>query len=199
MWDRASEFERALDAARAGSRDALGSVLEDCHRFLLVIARNEMGDGLRAKAGGSDLVQETFVDAQRDFAGFQGRSEDELLAWLRQLLLNNVRDFGRRFRRGSKREIEREVSVDATFELGELLKSESASPSERVIRREKSAIVHEAIERLPDDYQRVLLLRYQEARSFDEIGVLMERSGNAARKLWLRALERMERELERSL
>jgi hypothetical protein len=35
----------------------------------------------------------------------------------------------------------------------------------------------------------VLLLRYQEARSFEEIGTLMERSGNAARKLWLRALD----------
>jgi RNA polymerase sigma-70 factor, ECF subfamily len=156
---------------------------------------------LRAKGGASDLVQETFVEANRDFARFHGQSESELLAWLRQLLLNNARDFTRRFQRGGKRGVDREVSldaVDAAGGLGLLFSSDSASPSETVISREKADIVREAIERLPDDYRRVLLLRYEEARSFEEIGALMKRSANAARKLWLRALERMEQELEQA-
>jgi RNA polymerase sigma-70 factor (ECF subfamily) len=53
-----------------------------------------------------------------------------------------------------------------------------------------------ALERLPDDYRRVLTLRYQEERSFEEIGGLMERSANAARKLFARAVERLQQEMD---
>ena len=199
MADRETSFEDGLAAARAGSREALGQLLDACRGFLVLIARQELDSDLRAKGSPSDLVQETFVEAQRDFVKFRGQSEPEVLAWLRQLLLNNLRDFTRRYQCAEKREVDREVSidaVDATGGLGLLFISDSASPSEKVIRREKVDIVQQALRRLPDDQRRVLLLRYQEARSFEEIGTLMERSGNAARKLWLRALERMEHELE---
>jgi RNA polymerase sigma-70 factor, ECF subfamily len=201
MAERDSRFEDWLRAARAGSPEALGQVVEACRGFLILIARQELDANLQAKGSASDLVQETVVEAVRDFGRFRGHSEPEALAWLRQLLLNNLRDFTRRYRGGGKREVRREVpidAVDANGELGLLQSTDSASPSARVIRREKAAIVHEALERLPEDYRRVLLLRYEEGRSFDEIGMRMQRSANAARKLWLRALKRVELELERA-
>jgi RNA polymerase sigma-70 factor (ECF subfamily) len=49
---------------------------------------------------------------------------------------------------------------------------------------------------LPEDYRRVLVWRYREERSFEEIGQLLKRSANAAQKLWLRAIERLRQELE---
>jgi RNA polymerase sigma-70 factor (ECF subfamily) len=52
-----------------------------------------------------------------------------------------------------------------------------------------------AVERLPEDYRQVLLLRCRDGCSFDEIGNLMQRTSNAAQKLWMRALERLQREL----
>jgi RNA polymerase sigma-70 factor (ECF subfamily) len=184
--------------ARNGSLDALGQVLEACRGYLLLIAREELDAELRAKGSASDLVQETFVEAQRDFAQFQGACEGELLAWLRKMLLNNLRDFTRRYQCSDKRDVDREVSldaVDATAGMARLFGSDSASPSEKVMRSEKAEIVQRALDRLPDDHRRVLLLRYQEGRSFEEIGALMERSANAARKLWLRAIDHMEHEL----
>ncbi len=193
MGDHEMAIEHGLGEARAGSREALGQVLEACRGFLVLIAREELGADLRAKGSASDLVQETFVEAQCDFARFRGESEAELLGWLRQLLLNNLVDFTRRYQQSGKRQIDREVSLDAVAaagDLGLLFTSDSASPSEKVIRLEKAAIVQQALERLPVDQRRVLVLRYQEAHSFEEIGTLMERSANAARKLWLRALER---------
>jgi RNA polymerase sigma-70 factor (ECF subfamily) len=117
------------------------------------------------------------------------------------LLLNNLRDFTRRYHCSDKRNVDREVSLDAVHDgiaLDLLLTTDSASPSEKVMRSEKAEIVRQALERLPDDYRRVLLLRYEDGRSFDEIGALMQRSGNAARKLWLRAIDDMERELGKS-
>ena len=45
---------------------------------------------------------------------------------------------------------------------------------------------------MPDDYPLVLLLRYREGRSFEDIGRLLELTPNAARKLWLRAVKRLQ-------
>jgi RNA polymerase sigma-70 factor (ECF subfamily) len=188
-----------LAAARAGSPEALGQLLEACRTYLLLIARQELDADLRAKGSASDLVQETFLEAQRDFAQFRGQTEAELLAWLRQMLLHNLHDFRKRFVRGGKREVVREVSLEAVRgqgELGLLFSSDSASPRERLVQNERAERVRRALDRLPEDYRRVLQLRYTEGRSFEEIGAQMQRSANAARKLWMRALERMELELE---
>src|SRR5262249_58319869 len=87
-----------LDEARAGSRAALGRVLEACRGYLMMIARQELDRDLQAKGSASDLVQETFLEAQRDFDRFSGTTEEELLAWLRRLLLNNIANFTRPYR-----------------------------------------------------------------------------------------------------
>ena len=91
-----SDAARQLAAARAGSREALGQVLQACRGYLLLLAERELDPDLRAKGGASDLVQGTFLEAQKDFAHFQGDSEDELRAWLRQVLLHNLANFTRR-------------------------------------------------------------------------------------------------------
>jgi RNA polymerase sigma-70 factor (ECF subfamily) len=63
--------------------------------------------------------------------------------------------------------------------------------------REQAQVLQRALERLPPDYRQVITLRYQEERSFEDIGRLMRRSPNAARLLWLRAIERVKQELRR--
>src|ERR1700730_12437904 len=93
-----------LPAARSGSLEALGRVLEACRDYLLLVANKELDPKLQAKGGASDLVQQTFLEAQRDFARFHGNSEDELLAWMRRLLIHNLADFTRRYRDTGKRQ-----------------------------------------------------------------------------------------------
>src|SRR5262245_24657724 len=99
-----------LPAARAGSPEAMGQAFEACRDYLLRIANEELASDLQAKGGASDIVQETFLEAQRDFGRFAGGTHDELLAWLRQLLLHNMADFTRRYRT-DKRRAGREVAL----------------------------------------------------------------------------------------
>ena len=113
MAEPARDAAQWLPAARSGSRKALGEALEACRAYLLVVAQRELDPQLRAKAGASDLVQQTFLEAQRDFPQFQGESEAELLAWLRQVLLNNLSTFTRSYRATEKRRVDREVALDA--------------------------------------------------------------------------------------
>src|SRR5688500_7722874 len=98
-----------IERAKNGSNSALGRALESCRNYLLLVAEREIGGDLRSKGGASDLVQETFVDAQKGFAQFRGQSEEELLAWLRQILVYNVTNFSRRYRETESRRVDREV------------------------------------------------------------------------------------------
>jgi RNA polymerase sigma-70 factor, ECF subfamily len=187
-----------LPAARAGSREALGQALEACRGYLLRIANEGLAADLQAKGGASDLVQETFLEAHRDFACFQGTTEAELLAWLRCLLLNNVSNFARSYRAG-KRQVGREVrleSEDSSRAGNADLAAGTGTPSMEAMAHEKAEALARALERLPEDYRRVITLRNQERREFDDIGRLMNRSTDAARRLWSRAIERLQHELE---
>jgi len=188
---------RALEDARGGSREALGYALEGCRGYLLQIAWEELDPALRAKGGASDLVQETFLKAQRHFAQFQGQSEAELKAWLRQTLLHNVADFSRLYQQTDKRRVSREVPLappEPSGTPGPEPAAPTLTPSGEAIQREQAQGIQQALGRLPEEYRRVLQYRYQEQRSFEEIGQLLDLMPNAAGKLWLRAVKRLQQE-----
>src|SRR6516162_2509450 len=102
--DPQASIARLISFARGGSDEALGKLLEECRAYLLLVANRELPSELRGKAGASDLVQETFLQAQGHFDQFRDDGESELLAWLRQILLNNVGKLKRRYHGTDKRQ-----------------------------------------------------------------------------------------------
>jgi RNA polymerase sigma-70 factor (ECF subfamily) len=199
MRKAAEDAADVLAAARAGSREAIGQSLESCRRYLLSVADVRLDANLASKGGASDLVQETFLEAQRDFGRFQGASLEELRAWLRQILLYNVGAFTRRYRAAEMRTVAREVSLQADGSSsrpdGGLAES-ALSPSGVAIEHEETLALHRAVERLPDEDRRVVLLRLEDEQTFEEIGRLTGRSADAARHVWARAMVRLRREMD---
>ena len=189
-------FHRHLEAAREGDRDALGRAIQPFRQFLLMIAERELAPELKTKEGASDLVQDTLLEAHRHFPQFAGETKAELRAWLRRLLLHRVSYTVRRYRKADKRQLSREFSLDAAGSsrgLAEALAGDSTSPSGQVARREEEAAVLAALDTLPERMRQVIIWRHREDCSFDEIGKRLDRSNVAARKLWLRAIEHLQR------
>ena len=198
MSSPCADLARLLAEARTGSPAALGRALEACRAYLLTVAGQELDPALSAKAGASDLVQQTFLEAQRDFDQFQGTTEQDLLHWLRRVLLNNVANFARAYRSTGKRDVGREIELEggrSSADWRSALAGDAASPSGVVMHQEQLQALEQAIARLPEDYRRIIEYRYRQERSFDEIAQLMNCSANAACKLWSRAVERLEKEL----
>lgn len=177
-----------LPAARGGSREALGEVLEASRRYLTWQARQQMDLGLSRKAGASDLVQDTLLEAHRDFNQFSGGTEEELLAWLRRMLANNISNFVRRYKETAKRGMDREVELSANHASRMMT---DTSLSGEMQQREQFEQVQGLLKLLNEEYREVITLWYQE-KSFAEIGQLMGRSTNASRMLWMRAIERLQ-------
>jgi RNA polymerase sigma-70 factor (ECF subfamily) len=187
----------ALQEARAGDVEVLGRALESCRDYLLTIASRGLDADLSAKGGGSDLVQDTLLGAYRDFATFHGRSRDELHAWLRKILENNLAVFRRRYRGTRKRQVSLEVPIDVatTGPDWELWPGDSGSPGSNAARQEWAEALMAALERIPEDYRRVIVWYQYDQHTFEEIGRRLNRSAEAARKVWSRALARLTNEL----
>lgn len=192
-----ADFRARLERSRRLGPDAIGQLLEVYRPYLLGIANDEINANLRGKAGASDLVQQTFLEANQDLVRFQGTTEAELLAWLRRILLNNIASFRRQFRPEGKRAVAREVPMEAgssVLPLGELPASDP-SPSAEAVAREDVDAIEQALARLPEDYRQTIVMRHQQHCSFAEIGAALGRSADAARKLWVRAIEALQAEL----
>src|SRR6059058_1854595 len=90
METDASSPEQLLALARRGEGFSLGELLELYRGYLSLLARLQIGRRLQGKVDAADLVQETFLKAHRDLARFRGRTEAELVHWLRQILVANL-------------------------------------------------------------------------------------------------------------
>jgi RNA polymerase sigma-70 factor, ECF subfamily len=184
-------FAAGLRSARGGSGATVWELLAACRGYLLRVAAGRLDPALRAKANPSDLVHETLLEAYRDFAGFRGQSEAEWLAWLRQLLLHNLANFERRYFRTAMRRLRREVRL-ADGGAADAVAAPGPSPSSVLIAGERGRSVERQVERLPDDYRRVILWHHRDGLPFDEIGRRLSRSADAARRLWSRAIDRLQ-------
>src|SRR5262249_18694074 len=91
------ELDVLLRRARAGDGLALGELLERYRNYLKLLARLQGDRRLKGKFDASDLVQETFLEAHRDFDQFRGVTERELAAWLRQILVSNLANLVRHY------------------------------------------------------------------------------------------------------
>jgi RNA polymerase sigma-70 factor (ECF subfamily) len=189
-------FSALVDAARSGSNEALGQLLDQWRNYLLLIANQELGDDLAAKAGASDVVQDAFAHAQQAFGGFNGESQAALTAWLRQILLRQIFALRRQYFQSLKRDVQREESFDGDHRLREAVESlpdEGESPDCRVATKEDFQAVSRALDSLPDEYRQVIRLRYWENLTFEEIGARTGRSADAVRKCWFRAAKKLAR------
>jgi RNA polymerase sigma-70 factor (ECF subfamily) len=196
--NQSHEPDDLIEAARAGSAEAMGRLLEACRAYLLLIANQDLDSDLQAKGGASDLIQDTFLEAQNGFAQFRGRTQQELLSWLRGILRHNLADFRRRYRVRALRRAAQEQPLAApeNAALFQQLIADSAWPEQKAATAEEAEAVRQAMSRLPEDYRRVIALRHEQALPFAIVAQQMDRSPEAVRKLWFRAIERLRKELD---
>jgi RNA polymerase sigma-70 factor, ECF subfamily len=190
-----------LGRARAGDAAARGRLLEAYRGYLTLLARVQLGRRLQGKVDPSDVVQEAFLEAHRDFRQFRGQTEAELLAWLRRVLASSLADQLRRHRGTQQRDLRLERQLAAALDrssqaLERGLAAQDTSPSARSERREGARRLAEALERLPADYRDVLLLRHFQGLTFPEIARRLDKTLDGVKNVWLRGLARLRRTLE---
>ena len=167
----------------AVARDRLfARVLPVLHRW----AHRRLPLKARAARDTDDLVQDTLLKAFRRLDTFQARGEGAFLAYLRQILLNTLRDDARR------------AAVRPWGDaIDERLPDPGPSVVERAIGAERLARFERALEALPEEQRQAVILRIEFGYSHQQIAEAMDKpSANAARMVVARALLQLARKLD---
>ncbi len=187
---RPNEAESTLhliERARSGDQDAVDRLFARHVRPLQRWASGRLPKWARDVADTDDLVQETLLQTFKRIGQFEVRGIGALNAYLRQAILNRIREELRRKGR-------RPESTDLTGEEVET----SLSPLEQAIGSETVERYERALSRLRAEEQDVIIGRVELGYTYEELAeALGKPTADAARKAAQRALVRLVEEMQR--
>lgn len=161
---RQSEFkneeEQWVRRAQSGDQAAFTKLVHLHQRFVYNLALRGVSDPHEAE----DIAQEAFLRAWQALPRFQHKAK--FRTWLYRIVVNLCYNRLPRLK---------EELAAIPVEVIEALPDNAPDNPEEVMRNvERKAFLHEQIERLPDGYRLVLLLRYQQGLSYQEISEVTE-------------------------
>jgi RNA polymerase sigma-70 factor, ECF subfamily len=166
------------------------ALVDEYYDRLFRAARFMCGDTLAAE----DLVQETFLAAGQTIERFEGRSSP--YTWLYGILLNKWR----RWLRSQNRRVfslQNMAWDDERASAAELVESDLPGPADRAQEQEAAERVRRAIEQLPEDHRAVVVLRFVEDLSYQEIGQILDCPLGTVKSRIHYALKKIGKELAR--
>lgn len=176
-----------LQRARAGDRQALEHLFARYVPLLRRWASGRLPQWARDVTDTHDLVQETLLQTFKRIETFEYRGEGALQAYLRQILVNRIRE---ELRRNARR-------PDAT-DLDDEHRDTSPSPLESAIGQQALEAYERALERLRPEDRELIIARVEMGLSYEELAVATGKpTAEAARKAAHRAVIRLAEEMDR--
>lgn len=185
VLDSTSEL---LDRARAGDEEALGLLFERHLPMLKRWTHGRLPRWARDIADTTDLVQDTIVETLKHLDRFEHRGDGALQAYLRQAVMNRIRnELRKRAIRGTR------ATIDSR------MPDQGDSPLEAAAAQELLAQYDAALERLTSQECDAIVSRVEFDLSYAELAeVLGKPTPDAARMAVVRALVRLAEEMNRT-
>ncbi|MDQ6788045.1 MAG: sigma-70 family RNA polymerase sigma factor [Acidobacteriota bacterium] len=144
----------------------------------------------------ADLTQETFLHALKAIKNFRG--EADLKTWLYRIAVNESRN---RFRWWTRRRRESTISLDASIgdgetPLSETFSSNSASPEEDILQRERETALRNALQSLPEIFREAVVFCDIEGLSYEEIAATLSINVGTVKSRIARGREELRRRLK---
>ena len=177
-----------IERARAGDREALERLFARHLKPLQRWARGRLPKWARDLADTDDLVQDTLVQTFKRLEDFEPRRVGALQAYLRQAVLNRIRN-----------ELRRKGRQPHATDLDGLEVESVESPLEQAIGQEAVERYEGALQRLKAEEREAIIARVEMGYSFEELAeALGKPTPDAARKTAHRALVRLAEEMKRA-
>jgi RNA polymerase sigma factor (sigma-70 family) len=171
-----------LRRAREGSTRALSALVGRELPRLRRWASGRLPAWARRGVDTADLVQDALIRTLRHLHTFEPQGRGALQAYLRQSVVNAMTD---ERRRAFRRPIHSELSVEVA--------ASAPSPLEELLGHETSARYLAALHKLSETDRLAIVARLEQQRSFEQLGLILGKSPDAARMQVNRALERLTR------
>ena len=160
-WSELGSREAALVARCAEADEAACAQLVDEHqRMVFQLAYHLLGDRDEAL----DLSQDVFLRVFRTLSQFRGQSQ--LRTWIYRIVVNQVRNRQRWWRRRHKAS---QVSLDQHVEVHGDPAAGQGGPDQLLAQKELASRLWQALDGLPFDQRTVVVLREIDGLSYEEI------------------------------
>lgn len=185
--DGAESTFQLIKRFRSGDQQALELLFSRHLPRLQRWARGRLPKWARGTADTQDLVQETLLQTFTRMDVFEPTREGALQAYLRQAVMNRIRD-----------EIRRVGRRPLVVELDEGKADSARSPLEEAIGMEEIERYENALERLRPEEREMIILRVELGYTYEEVARFLEKpTSDAAHKATKRALVRLAEEMTR--
>ena len=183
MEQTPEETRHLIDGAIKGSPSARTRLLERLRPRIVLWVSSRLSPKLRELVDAEDVAQEILISIHLGFDTLEDRGDHAFFAWLFTIARNRINDLSD-YAGAEKRKPIQPIGISHT------------TPGSAAIRTEEFERLREALLCLPDDYRRVIELRRLEERETSEVAAAMDRSENAVRVLYCRALKALKQFLE---
>ena len=175
--------EELISRALEGDRPAYGELVNRYQARLF----NAMLQVTGAHDEAEDVVQDSFVQAYVKLYTFHGNSK--FFTWLYRIAFNNALSRQRR-KRG-------DISIEQNRETtGSDPEDQLESPDEPLLREERVALVHRALQLLTEEHRTILVLREMEEQSYEDIAEILQINIGTVRSRLSRARNQLKLQLE---
>jgi RNA polymerase sigma-70 factor (ECF subfamily) len=186
---------RLLKRVEAGDRHAFDQLFVRNRPDLLRVVEARLDPKIRTRVDSSDVVQETQLEAYRRLPDYLARRPMPFRLWLRRTAQERLLVARRRHVSAGWRAVTREVPLpdQSSLLLARPFLAPGSTPSQQFARRELVRRVSQAVARLPEDDQEILLLRTHEGMSNQEAAYVLGLDPATASKRHGRAVLRLHR------
>lgn len=194
-----------LEQAKSGHPQALGELLQSYREQLWRILRFRMDPRLRGRLDPDDIIQDAFIEVTSRFQDYAENEDMPFFLWLRFIAVQKLMQMHRRHLSVRSRDAGREISIfsspspQATSAvLAAHLIGKQTSPSIAAMRAETTMRVENALNEMNETDREILALRRFEKLKNDEVAELLNISKTAASNRYIRALKRLQAEVNGS-
>jgi RNA polymerase sigma-70 factor (ECF subfamily) len=185
-FDAESSFD-LLQRVRDGDSDALSHLLQRYLPAMIRWARGRLPHWARDMSDTQDLVQDTVIQAMKHLDAFRPQRPGALQAYLRQALMNRIRD-----------ELRRAARRPPPIELPDTMATSAPSPLEEAIGREALDQYEAALAELSENDREAIIGRVELGQSYEELAAILGKpSSEAARLAVHRAVRRLAEKMKR--
>jgi RNA polymerase sigma-70 factor (ECF subfamily) len=179
-----------VERIRAGDREAFTVLFHKYSPRLGVLIHYRLGPAMRGRVEMDDILQETFLNALRQFPGFTYRNPGSFMNWLARIAEHVIVDCARYHGR-QKRGPSETVALRTESNPGGVEPVEPTTPSRIFASRERYEHMVQRLEALPDEYRSVIIMAKVECLSTQEIADRLGRTRASVAVLLHRAVQRL--------
>jgi RNA polymerase sigma-70 factor (ECF subfamily) len=169
--------EELASSAKQGDLDAFTSLYR---RYFNVVYKRVCY--VVPEADVEDVTQDIFVALLRSIKGFEARAL--FRTWFRTLTMRQIAEY---YRNKSRKVSNSSLRLDEIEDFPDRTSHENA---------ESQILVRKALNELPEQYREIILMRFAESLSFNEIAILLNRHPEGTKSLFRRAISALTQKLE---